>query len=247
MGRSIRLIEYVRSIVGIIFFTLLFILVIPISFILVLFMGGRLGDLAVQRFAPAIAIPVMKVIGIHYKRKYHGPRFTQPAMYIINHSSTLDILTLMALGIPKLRYVAKWELQYFPIFFIMGKLTGQVFIKRQNSEKAVSTLQKTYNHLKRNNRSVMIAPEGSRKHEGIIGPFKKGAFRMAIDLGYPIVPIYFEGNNELSIGGSIMSKSGTLTTHFHPSIDTSNWSIETLDEHIEEVRDLYLKWAGVEG
>lgn len=91
----------------------------------------------------------------------------------------------------------------------------------------------------------MVAPEGSRKHEGIIGPFKKGAFRMAIDLKYPILPIYFDGNNRLSVGGSMLSKSGTVEAHIHPPIDTTNWHLETIDDHIKEVRDLYLNWAGV--
>ena len=68
---------------------------------------------------------------------------------------------------------------------------------------------------------------------------------MAIDLNYPMVPIYFEGNNRLSFGGSIMARSGELTAHIHPPIDTSDWKLETIEEHIHEVRALYLNWAGV--
>lgn len=195
--------------------------------------------------APLIARPVLAIIGIKYSIVQHGESFDKPAVYLINHSSTLDIPSMMAVGIPNIRFIAKWELQYFPFFFIAGRLTGQVFIKRQNSEEAIQTLQKTYARLKRNNLSVMVAPEGSRKHEGVIGPFKKGAFRMAIDLGYPIVPIYFEGNDKLSLGGSIMAKSGNVNAHIHPPIDTSSWEIENLPEHIAEVRSLYLGWAGV--
>lgn len=91
----------------------------------------------------------------------------------------------------------------------------------------------------------MVAPEGSRKHPGIIGPFKKGAFHMAIDLDYPIVPIYFEGNQELSLGGSLLSKSGHIKAHIHPPVDTSEWQKETIDEHIRQLRSMYLKWADV--
>ena len=70
--------------------------------------------------------------------------------------------------------------------------------------------------------------------------------RMAIDLNYPILPIYFEGNNDLSLGGSMLSKSGEVKAHIHPPIDTRDWKLETIDEHIKEVRQLYLDWAGVE-
>ena len=69
---------------------------------------------------------------------------------------------------------------------------------------------------------------------------------MAVDLGFPIVPIYFEGNQELSLGGSLLAKSGTINAHIYPPIDTSDWSRETIDEHVKEVRQKYLEWAGVE-
>src|SRR5690606_36348221 len=104
----------------------------------------------------------------------------------------------------------------------------------------------TYDRLKKQKLSIMVAPEGSRKHEGIIGPFKKGAFRMAIDLKFPIVPIYFEGNQELSLGSSLLAKKGVINAHIHPPIDTRNWKLETLDEHIDELRSMYLNWAGIE-
>ncbi len=194
-----------------------------------------------------MAYPVLFMLGIKFKVIDHRKNETPPAIYIFNHSSTLDIPTFLALGLERFRVVAKWELQYLPFFFIIGRLTGQVFIKRQNSEKAIATLLKTYDRLKRDKLNLVIAPEGSRKHEGRIGPFKKGAFRMAIDLGYPIVPIYFDGNDQLSLGGSLFSKSGEINAHIRPAVDTSDWKIETIEDHIAEVRGMYLKWAGVEG
>ena len=193
-----------------------------------------------------MAYPVLFVLGIKFTVIDHREKETPPAIYIFNHSSTLDIPTFLALGLERFRVVAKWELQYLPFLLIIGRLTGQVFIKRQNSEKAIETLLKTYERLKRDRLNLVIAPEGSRKHEGVIGPFKKGAFRMAIDLKYPIVPVYFEGNDQLSLGGSLFSKSGEINAHIHPPVDTSFWKIETIDEHIAEVRGMYLSWAGVE-
>lgn len=245
MAESLTFIEYVRSFLGLIAFVLIFLIGLPFIFLISILFQGRGADFIMKFIAPAIARPVLAIIGIKYSVFQHGEPFNQPAVYLINHSSTLDIPSMMAVGIAKIRFVAKWELQYFPFFFIAGRLTGQVFIKRQNSEKAIQTLQKTYARLKKNNLSVMLAPEGSRKHEGIIGPFKKGAFRMAIDLGYPIVPIYFEGNDKLSLGGSIMAKSGVVNAHIHPPIDTSNWEAENLSDHVAEVRKMYQNWAGV--
>ena len=66
---------------------------------------------------------------------------------------------------------------------------------------------------------------------------------MAIDLGYPIVPVYFEGNRELSEGGLLITRTGTCTAHIYPPIDTSDWNLENLDDHINKIRKMYLEWA----
>lgn len=238
--------DYLRSILAIAVFFIIFLLATPCILILLLLSFGRASNLVVESIAPLMVRPVFWVSGISFDVKMHADELTSPAVFIINHSSTLDVLTLLALGLPKIRFVAKWEFQYNPIFLILGRLTGQIFIKRQDSEKAVATLQKTYKRIHRQDLSIMMAPEGSRKHPGIIGPFKKGPFRMAMDLHYPIVPIYFEGNRELSKGGTLITKPGQLTAHIHEPIHTSDWKLRDLEQHITEVRDKYIRWAGVE-
>ena len=237
--------EYVRSILAIAVFFLIFLIATPIILALLILSFGKASNYVVESIAPLMVRPVMWVSGISFDVKMHADEIASPAVFIINHSSTLDILTILALGLPKVRFVAKWEFQYNPIFLLLGRLTGQIFIKREKSEKAIETLQKTYKRIKKNRLSILMAPEGSRKHPGIIGPFKKGPFRMAMDLDYPIVPIYFEGNRELSKGGTMITKSGKLTAHVHKAIDISNWTLDNLEEHITEVRERYVKWAGV--
>lgn len=239
-------IEYIRSLLSILLFFLLLIVFTPIILLLLILSFGKMSNFVVEKIAPAVAIPALKVAGIDFRVKKHADPIPAPAVYIINHSSTLDILTILALGLPRVRFVAKWGLQYNPIFFILGRLTGQVFIRRKQSDKAVETLKKNVRRIRRNNLTVMLAPEGSRKHPGIIGPFKKGPFRMAMDLQYPVVPIYFEGNRELSTEDFLITRSGTCTAHIHPPIDTSEWTLENIDNHINDVRNLYLEWAGVE-
>jgi 1-acyl-sn-glycerol-3-phosphate acyltransferase len=237
--------EYIRSSLGIVVFFIMLVLMTPIILLLLIISFGRLSSFVVEKIAPIIVKPVFPVAGLNFRVEKHVDPIPYPAVYIINHSSSLDILTILALGLPRVRFIAKWQLQYNPLFFLLGRLTGQVFIRREQSDKAINTLQKNIDRLKRQKLSVMFAPEGSRKHPGIIGPFKKGAFRMAIDLGYPIVPIYFDGNRELSSGGFLLSKKGDLTANIHPPIDTSSWDIENLEAHVKEVRALYLEWAGV--
>lgn len=237
--------EYLRSILAVITFFLTFLVFTPLILVLLLLSFGKASNFVVESIAPLMVRPVFWVSGITFDVNYHTDTIAAPAVFIINHASTLDMLTILALGLPRVRFVAKWEFQYNPIFLLLGRLTGQIFIKRDNSEKAIATLQKTYNRIKRQKLSILMAPEGSRKHPGIIGPFKKGPFRMAMDLEYPIVPIYFEGNRQLSKGGTLITKSGALTAHIYEPIDISSWNLENLEEHITEVRRQYVRWAGL--
>lgn len=235
--------EYLRSILAIIAFYILLLISSILIPIIAIITFGKANNWIVKRFAPLLGKPVLFILGINFKINDLRADKSSPVIFLFNHCSTLDIPVFLALALERIRIVIKWELQYIPFFFIICRLTGQIFIKRQNSAKAIATLDKSLKRIKRQNLSLVIAPEGSRKHEGIIGPFKKGAFHLAIKLGYPIVPIYFDGNARLSYAGSLMSKKGTIIATIHPKIDTSGWSVDNLDEHIKEVRDLYLDWA----
>jgi len=226
----------------IVFFTLL-LLVTPVVLILLLISLGRLTNFIIEQIAPLLAYPVFFILGIRFSIEKHTDPLPVPAVYISNHSSTLDLFCILALGLPRARFIAKWELQYNPLFFLLGRLTGQVFIKRQKSKEAIQTLQNAYNRVQKQRLSIFAAPEGSRKHAGIIGEFKKGPFRTAMDLGYPIVPIYFEGNQGLSNGGSLFTRKGSIKAHIHPPIDTSSWTLDNLDENIFELRSRYVAWA----
>lgn len=239
------LLDLIRSVLSMSLFFLILALATPLILLLLLVTMGRASNLVVETFAPLPARLALAVAGVRYRVQKHVDPIPSPVVYIINHSSTLDMLTLLAIGLPRVRFVAKWQLQYNPLFFLIGRLTGQVFIRRESSEKAVATLKKNITRLREQQLSIMLAPEGTRNHPGIIGPFKKGAFHMAVELGYPIVPIYFEGNRELNPGGKLITKKGVAVAHIHPPIDTSGWEKQNLYQHIEEVRNLYLNWAGV--
>jgi len=232
-----------RTVVSSIVFFLLLLIVTPVVIILLLISFGRLTNFIIENIAPLLAYPVFFILGIDFSIKKHADSLPRQAVFISNHSSTLDLFCILALGLPRVRFIAKWELQYNPLFFILGRLTGQVFIKRKKSEEAVKTLQNAYIRIKTKKLSIFAAPEGTRKHSGIIGDFKKGPFRTAMDLEYPIVPIYFEGNQALSEGSSLFTKKGSCTAHIYPPVNTTGWTLENLEKHISEIRSRYITWA----
>jgi 1-acyl-sn-glycerol-3-phosphate acyltransferase len=203
---------------------------------------GRAQNFIISHFSRAIGRLVLFYAGVKVKIEQRGEKVNRPAIYISNHSSTLDLFLILVLGLPKVRYVAKYELLYNPLFAVLGTVTGQIFIKRQDSARAVATLNRAYARIRKKKLSLFIAPEGTRRVDGKIGPFKKGAFRMAIALQYPIVPIHFAGARQLCPGKTFIVRPGTVMIRFYPALDTSSWTLENLDEQIAKIREQYIRW-----
>ena len=75
-------------------------------------------------------------------------------------------------------------------------------------------------------------------------PFKKGAFHLAMQAGVPIVPIVIHNSGDVQPKGDFLYHSGTVHVDVLPPIDTSEWTVETLNEHVAEVRQMYLATLG---
>ena len=66
--------------------------------------------------------------------------------------------------------------------------------------------------------AVMIFPEGSRSLDGRIGRFKPGAFRLAVSLGVPVLPVTIAGGHEAWPPGRTLPRRGTMTITYHPLV-----------------------------
>ena len=64
--------------------------------------------------------------------------------------------------------------------------------------------------------AVMIFPEGGRSLDGGVGRFKPGAFRLAVALGVPVLPVTIAGGYEAWPPGRPLPRPGTVTITYHP-------------------------------
>lgn len=237
--------EYIRSVFIAIWFIIALTLCMIVLIPALLVSWGRLRNHMIKYLGFFLGRSVLWVAGINFEVKYVGPKPTEPAVFIMNHASTLDLFIIVGLQLPNIRFVAKKEFLYNPLFFVTGKLTDQIFIDRSDSKKSIKTLNKAIDKIKREKLSVFFAPEGTRKHKGVIGRFRHGAFYMAHDLGYPIVPIYVEGARELCPGNSLVTRKGTITAYIHPPVDITGKTRGEMPQVSEEMRRQYMEWAGV--
>jgi putative phosphoserine phosphatase / 1-acylglycerol-3-phosphate O-acyltransferase len=164
----------------------------------------------------------------------------RPAVFVFNHQSAVDMLLLCKLLRRDFVGVAKQEARRNPIFGPAFWLAGTVFIDRFNREKALEALRPALDAL-RHGISLVIAPEGTRSTTTRVGPFKKGAFHIAMRAGVPIVPIVFRNALDALPKHGIVVRPATVEVVVHPPVPTADWKVEDLDRHIAEVRGLFLE------
>ena len=111
-----------------------------------------------------------------------------------NHTSFIDFPVLFISVGKYLVFVAKKELKRIPIFNSILDVSGCVFVDRENTDKAVESLDKLKTNIENIPRSIVIFPEGTRSKSLELGNFKKGAAVLGINTGLPIIPVYIDGS-----------------------------------------------------
>ncbi len=166
---------------------------------------------------------------------------SRPCVFIFNHQSQADVLILPTLLRRDLAGVGKKEIGNVPILGKLMQFGGTVLIDRENSSSAKEAMKPLVDVMLKEGRSVCIAPEGTRSTSTNLGRFKKGAFHLAMQAGVPIVPIVIHNAIDVAPRGQFVFKPATVKVTVLPAVDTSNWSISSMDEHVHDVRDMFLR------
>lgn len=164
-------------------------------------------------------------------------------VFVMNHTSTIDMFAIVALGLPNTRFFLAGYLRKFLPLAVIGYITGIFWTVPQTyQEKRVRIFQRACRILDRSHESVCLSPEGRRVTSGEIGPFNKGAFHLAAALGAPMQPIYIHVPSEINPGKGLSARPGTIHIHIGEPIDTSAWRVEDAAIIKEQVRELYVRW-----
>ena len=167
----------------------------------------------------------------------------RPAVFIFNHQSGLDLILLLKLIRRDFTGVAKQEIRHNPIFGPLFSAAGVAFVDRSSTAKAVGALAPAVDAL-RQGRSLIIAPEGTRSTTPALGRFRKGAFRMAMQAGVPIVPVVFRNVLDALPKSALVVRPAVIEAVVLPPIDTFAWTLDTLDEEIRNIRGRYIDILG---
>lgn len=171
----------------------------------------------------------------------------RPAVFIWNHRNIFDAQIVGRLVQRDFGAVAKKELETSPLFAAASRFLPIAFVDRADSRAAVAALEPA-TRLLAEGVSMLVAPEGTRVPGGAIGPFKKGAFRMAMAARVPVVPIVIRNAEDLGSRSSGTMRPGTVDVAVLPPIPVEDWTLRDLERRIEGVRDQFVRtlaqWPG---
>ena len=168
----------------------------------------------------------------------------RPAIFVFNHQSAADAIILVKLIRRDLASVGKKEIANIPIIGQLFQYGGVVLIDRVNREKAIAAMEPLIDVIQYEGKSVAIAPEGTRSVSTKLGKFKKGAFHLAIQAGVPMVPIVIHNALDFMPKGDLFVRPANVDVTVLKPVDTSDWKRETIDAHVETVRNMFLSTLG---
>jgi len=162
-------------------------------------------------------------------------------VFMSNHMSQYDVLAVVAaLDEFQLRWVAKKELTRIPVFGWALKHAGHIIIDRSSHEQAIASLRAARTKME-DGISVMIFPEGTRGTAGQpLLPFKKGGFMLALETGFPIVPLAIRGSGRILPRGSWLPASGDIEVVVGPPIPVAGLNRDELMRRVHDFLSSYV-------
>lgn len=112
----------------------------------------------------------------------------EAVVYVPNHCSYLDILTLSGYLPRSFKYISKIEILRIPLIGWAMAFAGHVALRRSDRRSQLESYKNSVESLKNGNSLVAFA-EGTRAVDGRLQTFKRGPFKMAIDSGVDVIPV----------------------------------------------------------
>jgi len=153
-----------------------------------------------------------------------------------NHISNLDVPVMIATLPVSVRFLTKAELFKVPVLAGGMRAIHMVETDRGAGPATHRAINEQVATVVAEGLSLVIYPEGTRSKDAELKPFKKGAFRIAVDNGMPIVPTTITGTERAWKPGAKFIYGGRVHLVIHDPVQVDGHSTHDLDELRDRVR-----------
>ena len=161
----------------------------------------------------------------------HRSKLDRKKQYIFcpNHFSYLDIPTL-GLNHHNTIFVGKSEMGDIPVFGYMYRKL-HITVNRASLKSRLNSLKLSLEAIDEG-KSLVIFPEGGivTEKDPVMGRFKDGAFRVAIQKQIPIVPVTIPYNWIILPPDQFLLKWHRIKVIFHEPVTTTGLTLDDLDQ-----------------
>ena len=157
-------------------------------------------------------------------------------IFIANHQSYIDIPALVqALSQFQLRWIAKKELFWVPLFGWVLWSSKHIIVDRSSLSRAMNSLSRARERIEKGI-SVVVFPEGTRSRHGDLLPFKRGGFLLAFKSQTPIVPVTIKGSGVVWSRGDWRIRSGEIAIVMGKPVSVDRYRAQDLKLLVNRVR-----------
>lgn len=215
--------------------TLHFFVVAPTLVFLGIFLDPRKHDWLQRSFCRRIAYLSGAQVQV-----VRSPGFDphRTCFFMVNHVNLFDPFMLYC-AIPQ--YVRGWELEShfkIPAYGWLMKRFGNVPVPDVRRPSDLKRMWRLTQDAIDGGTSLIIFPEAKRTRDGQVDVFEEGGFRVAQQLGIPIVPVSLVGSITHHRTGHWMLWPATVTVHLHDTIDTKGMTKKDVAALRDRVREI---------
>ncbi len=179
---------------------------------------------------------ILRFAGVGFSvRRSPGFDPKRTSLFICNHVNLFDAFVIYS-AIPQ--FVRGLELEShfrIPAYgWMMGRF-GNIPVPENPGPADFLKLLRRVKAALDDGISLIVFAEGSRTLDGRVGPFKKGAFILAVQSGYPVVPMSITGSFQFNRKDDWMLNPSHITVHLHDNIETKGLRKGEVDALMERV------------
>ena len=210
-----------------------FLIVVPVLITLAIVLDPRKHDYLQRGLCRRIAFfSGAKVV----VKESPGFNRTRTSFFMVNHVNLFDPFILYC-AIPQL--VRGWELEShfrIPVYGWLMKRFGNVPVPDVRRPSDLKRMWRLTQDAINSGTSLIIFPEAKRTRDGHLNEFQDGGFRLAQQLGVPIVPVSLVGSFQHHRTGHWMLWPAKITVYLHDTIETKGLTKEDVPLLRERVR-----------
>lgn len=208
------------------YYIYIFLIAVPVLFSLtvltciVILIGTAIGNGSWWGYYPAMVwakvFCILSLVKVSVRGRENIDKRTS-YVFVANHQGAYDIFSVYGYLGHNFKWMMKKSLRKIMLVGYTCQKCGHIFVDRSSPTAIRRTIETAEKRL-RDGMSLVVFPEGARTFTGKMGPFKKGAYQLALEFHLPLVPVTIDGSFGIMPRTRYVPRPGRIVLTIHKPI-----------------------------